>query len=147
MAFIAARISVWRGRPPGFAAGINGPRRRPLRIGQIARQAGARLFVILSMRLRPHPESKPPSYHGSRESRRYRQRQKLLGQALSVDWFARRGGPWRPAFLSREVAVLLRSQRERTRKICVHQAYILCSYASCQPALHFWRLQAGLSDL
>jgi hypothetical protein len=38
--------------------------------------------VILSMRLRPHPESKPPSYHGSRESRRYRQRQKLLGQAL-----------------------------------------------------------------
>jgi hypothetical protein len=41
------------------------------------------LFVILSMRLRPHPESKPPSYHGSRESRRYRQRQKLLGQALS----------------------------------------------------------------
>jgi predicted nucleotide-binding protein len=35
------------------------------------------------MRLRPHPESKPPSYHGSRESRRYRQRQKLLGQALS----------------------------------------------------------------
>jgi hypothetical protein len=40
--------------------------------------------VILSMRLRPHPESKPPSYHGSRESRRYRQRQKLLGQALSV---------------------------------------------------------------
>jgi hypothetical protein len=32
--------------------------------------------------LRPHPESKPPSYHGSRESRRYRQRQKLLGQAL-----------------------------------------------------------------
>jgi hypothetical protein len=39
--------------------------------------------VILSMRLRPHPESKPPSYHGSRESRRYRQRQKLLGQALS----------------------------------------------------------------
>jgi hypothetical protein len=41
------------------------------------------LFVILSMRLRPHPESKPPSYHGSRESRRYRQRQKLLGQALT----------------------------------------------------------------
>jgi hypothetical protein len=38
--------------------------------------------VILSMRLRPHPESKPPSYHGSRESRRYRQRQKLLGHAL-----------------------------------------------------------------
>jgi hypothetical protein len=33
--------------------------------------------------LRPHPESKPPSYHGSRESRRYRQRQKLLGQALT----------------------------------------------------------------
>jgi hypothetical protein len=42
--------------------------------------------VILSMRLRPHPESKPPSYHGSRESRRYRQRQKLLGQALSLLW-------------------------------------------------------------
>jgi hypothetical protein len=40
--------------------------------------------VILSMRLRPHPESKPPSYHGSRESRRYRQRQKLLGQALTL---------------------------------------------------------------
>jgi hypothetical protein len=36
--------------------------------------------------LRPHPESKPPSYHGSRESRRYRQRQKLLGQALSLLW-------------------------------------------------------------
>jgi hypothetical protein len=35
--------------------------------------------------LRPHPESKPPSYHGSRESRRYRQRQKLLGQALSLN--------------------------------------------------------------
>jgi hypothetical protein len=37
------------------------------------------------MRLRPHPESKPPSRHGGYESRRYRQRQKLLGQALSLE--------------------------------------------------------------
>jgi hypothetical protein len=46
--------------------------------------------VILSMRVRPHPESKPPSYHGSRESRRYRQRQKLLGQALSAAYLSAR---------------------------------------------------------
>jgi hypothetical protein len=49
--------------------------------------------VILSMRLRPHPESKPPSYHGSRESRRYRQRQKLLGQALKL-CLKLNGMPW-----------------------------------------------------
>jgi hypothetical protein len=36
------------------------------------------------MRLRPHPESKPPSRHGGCESPRNRQRQKLLGQALSA---------------------------------------------------------------
>jgi hypothetical protein len=36
------------------------------------------------VRLRPHPESKPPSYPGGGESRPNPKRQKLLGQALSL---------------------------------------------------------------
>jgi transposase-like protein len=36
------------------------------------------------MRLGPHPESKPPSHLGGRESHPARPRQKLLGQALSL---------------------------------------------------------------
>jgi transcriptional regulator with XRE-family HTH domain len=35
------------------------------------------------VRLRPHPESKPPSHPGGGESRPNPNRQKLLGQALS----------------------------------------------------------------
>src|SRR5277367_3345724 len=54
----------------------------PLRIGQIARQTSPRLFVSLPVRLRPHPESKPPSHPGGGESRPNPNRQKLLGQAL-----------------------------------------------------------------
>jgi transposase len=50
--------------------------------------------------LRPHPESKPPSYHGSRESRRYRQRQKLLGQALRRTRCKRCSQQRKPAFFA-----------------------------------------------
>src|SRR6516164_1464658 len=37
MAFIAARMLVSRGRPPGRAGGISGSQPRPLRVPQIAR--------------------------------------------------------------------------------------------------------------
>src|ERR1700733_2709872 len=75
-------MSVLRARPPGFAAGINGFKALPLRIGQIARQTSPRLFVSLPVRLRPHRESKPPSHPGGGESPPNPNRQKLLGQAL-----------------------------------------------------------------
>jgi hypothetical protein len=63
----------------------------PLRISQIARQTSPRLFVSLPVRLRPHPESKPPSHPGGGESHPNPKRQKLLGQALSVADLYRRG--------------------------------------------------------
>jgi hypothetical protein len=37
------------------------------------------------MRLRPHPESKPPSHLGGGESRAANPRYKLLGQALNPE--------------------------------------------------------------
>jgi hypothetical protein len=56
----------------------------PLRVSQIAGKGRPRLFVGRPLRLRPHPESNPPSHLGGSESRPAPPRQKLLGQALSV---------------------------------------------------------------
>ncbi len=77
-------MSVLRGRPPGFAAGIQRLQTLPLRITQIAGKGRSRLLVGRPMRLRPHPESKPPSHLGGGESRAANPRYKLLGQALTL---------------------------------------------------------------
>ena len=55
MAFIAARMSVLRGRSPGDASGISGSSRAPqLRIPQITRIAVARPPINPTGFLRPH---------------------------------------------------------------------------------------------
>ena len=77
-------MSVLRGRPPGFAAGIQRLQTLPLRITQIAGKGRSRLLVGRPMRLRPHPELKPPSHLGGGELRAANPRYKLLDQALRL---------------------------------------------------------------
>ena len=79
------RAHVGLARPPSaFRRRNQRLQTLPLRITQIAGNGRSRLLVGRSMRLRPHPESKPPSHLGGGESRAANPRYKLLGQALSL---------------------------------------------------------------
>jgi hypothetical protein len=68
MAFIAARISVWRGRPLDLAAGINGSRRCHCALAKITGKGRSQLSAGRPKRLRPHFESAPPNHLGGGES-------------------------------------------------------------------------------
>jgi len=59
MAFIAARISVLRGRPPGEAGGISGASRAHFGIPQVAREPFPVTPINPPVLLRPH--RRPPS--------------------------------------------------------------------------------------
>jgi hypothetical protein len=82
MAFIAERISVFRGRPPGLAAGISGASRSPFRTGQIAGKARLVPPIPRPMLVRPH-RLHLADIDRQGESSRSEPGQALLGQALS----------------------------------------------------------------
>src|ERR1700729_4235795 len=84
------RAQVVLARPPaGFRRRNQRLQTLPLRITQIAGKGRSRLLVGRPMRLRPHPESKPPSHLGGGESRAANPRYKLLGQALGQSFLSR----------------------------------------------------------
>src|SRR5687768_18396306 len=82
MAFIAARMSVLRGRPPGSAAGINGASRaHSASVRSLGNRKPSRRYVLRCsfVHIPVHPAA--PNRHG--ESSFRRSDNELLGQALS----------------------------------------------------------------
>jgi hypothetical protein len=91
MAFIAARMSVLRGRPPGSAAGINGSSRaHSASVRSLGKRPRSRRYVFRCSSV--HIPRHPAASNRRGESSFRLQHNDLLGQALSALQAARRSG-------------------------------------------------------